>query len=300
MNFHAGELEVQQRADVRAIADDVGDSIADFVPDRTRDFLERRRFAVLGTVDPHNRAWASVVTGEPGIIKVPDPHTLRLDSLPPAGDPLLENLAGDSHAALLAIDFLNPRRVRINGRGIINDGGIYIRTEQVYGNCPRYIQERILVGSRQTDPAYSDALSCSSALSATQREQITQADTFFIATDHPDCGTDLSHKGGSRSFVRVIDARHLSFPDYNGNSMFNTLGNITVNPHAGLLFIDFDTGRTLQLTGLASVDWSPEHARVFAGAERVVDFEIEEIIDNGAGFPLLSRFRQFSRFNPKP
>jgi hypothetical protein len=88
-------------------------------------------------------------------------------------------------------------------------------------------------------------------------------------------------------------------PDYNGNSMFNTLGNLTDNPHAGLLFIDFDTGRTLQLTGRASVDWNPERVRTFLGAERVIDFALEQIIDTPAGFPLVAKFRQFSRNNPK-
>jgi hypothetical protein len=80
--------------------------------------------------------------------------------------------------------------------------------------------------------------------------------------------------------------------------MFNTLGNITVNPNAGLLFIDFNGGRTLQVTGAAAIDWNSERAHGFAGAERVVDFEIDEVIDNSFGFPLMSKFRQFSRFNP--
>jgi uncharacterized protein len=299
MVFHDGELEVQQRAGVRETADEVGSSIADFVPDRAREFLELRRFAVLGTVDSHGCVWASMVTGDPGFISVIDPQTIRLASLPPAGDPLLENLARDSHAALLAVDFLNPRRWRINGRGVIEGGVICIKTVQVYGNCRRYIQERILVGTRQTGAANGGALSRSSALSAAQRDQIGQADTFFIATDHPDNGADVSHKGGDPGFVRLLNARHISYPDYNGNSMFNTLGNITINPHAGLLFIDFNTGRTLQLTGRASVDWSPENARAFAGAERIVNFEIDGVIENDAGFPLIAKFRQFSRFNPK-
>jgi predicted pyridoxine 5'-phosphate oxidase superfamily flavin-nucleotide-binding protein len=97
----------------------------------------------------------------------------------------------------------------------------------------------------------------------------------------------------------VVDEKHIVFPDYNGNSMFNTLGNLTVNPHAGLLFIDFDTGRTLQLTGPASTDWNAARIGKFAGAERVVDFELEQSIDNPAGFPLTAKFRQFSRSNPK-
>jgi predicted pyridoxine 5'-phosphate oxidase superfamily flavin-nucleotide-binding protein len=97
MRFHPGELEVQERVGVREEAAEVVGGIADFVPAGARDFLATRRMAVLGTVDAREgRAWASVVTGEPGFISVPDPHTIRVGSLPPAGDPLLENLDGTS------------------------------------------------------------------------------------------------------------------------------------------------------------------------------------------------------------
>jgi uncharacterized protein len=189
--------------------------------------------------------------------------------------------------------------VRVNGRGIIKDGAIYITTAEVYGNCRRYLQERIFVGSRDVPGADRAPARTSTELSATQQQQISHADTFFIATDNPERGADVSHKGGNPGFVQVIDERRIAFPDYNGNSMFNTLGNLTINPHAGLLFIDFDSGRTLQLTGVASIDWSPARVYTFAGAERVVDFELEQIIDTAAGFPLLAKFRQFSRNNPK-
>ena len=299
MGFHSGELEVQRQAGVRARADEVGESIADFVSDGVANFLEHRRMVMLGTVDCRRHAWASLITGEPGFISITDPRIVRVGALPPAGDPLLENLAKESHTALLAIDFLGARRVRINGRGIIKDGAIEITTEQVYGNCRRYIQERmILAGSEQTRGTQEATIVRSSALSLAQRQQISEADTFFIATDHPENGADVSHKGGNAGFVRIIDARHLAFPDYNGNSMFNTLGNITVNQKAGLLFIDFNGGRTLQITGAAAIDWNSERARGLAGAERVVDFEIDEVIDNSFGFPLIAKFRQFSRFNP--
>ena len=162
----------------------------------------------------------------------------------------------------------------------------------------RYLQERIFVGNREIQAADKKGR-VATTLSASQQQQISHADTFFIATDNPERGADVSHKGGNPGFVHVIDERRIAFPDYNGNSMFNTLGNVTVNPHAGLLFIDFDSGRTLQLTGRASIDWNPERVRTFPGAERVIGFALEQIIDNPAGFALIAKFRQFSRNNPK-
>ncbi|MFZ0679196.1 pyridoxamine 5'-phosphate oxidase family protein [Candidatus Binatus sp.] len=298
MRFHSGEIAVQERAGVRDIAEDVGEGIADHLPPGATDFLERRQMAVLGTVDSRGNVWASVVTGDPGFIETIDDRALKIAARISTSDPLVRNLQTDGHVALFAPDFVSSRRVRVNGRGAIRNGAIFITTEEVYGNCRRYLQERIFVGSRQT-PAGDQKASVSTELSTSHQELISRADTFFIATDNPERGADVSHKGGNPGFVRIIDARRIAFPDYNGNSMFNTLGNVTVNPHAGLLFIDFDSGRTLQLTGRASIDWNPERVRTFPGAERVIDFELAQIIDTSAGFPLVAKFRQYSRNNPK-
>ena len=298
MRFHSGEIAVQERAGVRDVANDVGESIADRLPPGAIEFLERRQMLVLGTVDSQGNVWASVVTGDPGFIETVDDRTLKIATHMTPGDPIVRNLATEGHVALFAPDFVSSRRVRVNGRGIIRNGAIFITTDEVYGNCRRYLQERIFVGNRPVLAANPPA-SVSTALSASEQQQISRADTFFIATDNPDHGADVSHKGGNPGFVRVLDEWRIAFPDYNGNSMFNTLGNVTVNPHAGLLFIDFDSGRTLQLTGRASIDWSPDRVRTFPGAERVIDFQLAQIIDTPVGFPLLAKFRQYSRNNPK-
>jgi predicted pyridoxine 5'-phosphate oxidase superfamily flavin-nucleotide-binding protein len=298
MKFHGGEIAVQERAGVRDIAEDVGEGIVDHLPPGASGFLELRQMAVLGTVDSDGRVWASVVTGQPGFLETVDDRTLKIAARISSSDPLFRNLTKESHVALFAPDFVATRRVRVNGRGVIKGGAIYIRTEEVYGNCRRYLQERLFIGERKSS-ATDQPAETANALSATQQQLISRADTFFIATDNPEHGADVSHKGGNPGFVRVVDEKHIAFPDYNGNSMFNTLGNLTVNPHAGLLFIDFDSGRTLQLTGRASTDWNAARIGKFAGAERVVDFELEQIIDNPAGFPLTAKFRQFSRSNPK-
>lgn len=299
MRFHSGEIAVQQQAGVRDIAEDVGEGIIDHLPPGAADFLAHRQMAVLGTVDSSRRVWASVVTGDPGFLEVVDERTLKITAPKSSSDPLFRNLAIEGHLALFAPDFVKTQRVRVNGRGIIKDGAIYLNPQQVYGNCKRYLQERLFTGRREAPGKDSARARLSSEMSAPQQAQISRADTFFIATDHPDHGADVSHKGGNPGFVNVIDARHIAFPDYNGNSMFNTLGNLSVNPHAGLLFIDFDSGRTLQLTGLATIDWTPERVHQFAGAERVVDFALDQIVDTPMGFPLIAKFRQFSRSNPK-
>jgi uncharacterized protein len=298
MKYHSGEIVVQTRAGVTEDAAEVGEGIIDRVPEAARDFLAQRRMVVIATIDAHNRVWASVVTGEPGFISLLDDRNVQIGALPPGGDPLLENLRAEGQVGLFIPDLLAPRRIRVNGRGQIKDGQIHVHAEQVYGNCRRYIQERLLVGARTSSAAVRVEARHLTELSPQDRDQILRADTFFIATAHPDAGADASHKGGNPGFVKVLDGRRIAFPDYNGNHMFNTLGNLAINPNAGLLFIDFDGGRTLQLTGRASIDWTPQRASDFPGAERIVDFEIAEIVTNENGFPLTTKFRQYSRFNP--
>jgi hypothetical protein len=81
--------------------------------------------------------------------------------------------------------------------------------------------------------------------------------------------------------------------------MFNTLGNITANPNAGLLFIDFENGSTLQVTGQARIIWDQDRIGEFAGAERLVEFEIEQVIEIANAVPLRWKFLGYSPFNPR-
>ena len=86
------------------------------------------------------------------------------------------------------------------------------------------------------------------------RALIRAADTFLLGTTHPERGNDASHQGGTPGFVRVGDGQ-LWWSDYPGNNMFNSFGNLAVDPAAALLFADFGTGQTLHLSGTASVEW---------------------------------------------
>lgn len=97
----------------------------------------------------------------------------------------------------------------------------------------------------------------------------------------------------------MVDERLLLFPDYVGNMMFQTLGNLATNPRAALLFLDFATGDTIHLTGRAQVLWEgPEVAR-FAGAQRAVAFTIEEGVEISGGAIPWGALVEYSPFNPR-
>jgi hypothetical protein len=139
---------------------------------------------------------------------------------------------------------------------------------------------------------------CRRSLTEKQRRWIREADTFFVASSHSDGGVDASHRGGNPGFVQVVNESRLVWPDYSGNMMFQTLGNIAVNPRTGLLFIDFKKGDTLQLTGQASINWEVNRAINFPGAERLVEFDIEEAVEITNTIPFRWQFIESSPFNP--
>lgn len=154
--------------------------------------------------------------------------------------------------------------------------------DQAYGNCPKYIQTRALTPASSSDAVPTAQTETFSSLTDTAREIIRQADTFFVAShnneddQHDVGGVDVNHRGGRAGFVR-IDGDSLIIPDYMGNFAFNTLGNFVLNPVAGLLFIDFETGDVLQLTGRTEILWEgdPELDGI-QGAQRGWKFHLTE------------------------
>ena len=276
MGFHEGELAIQERAGVRAQAARLGNAML-AVPDLNggmSDFLADREFAVLTARDGEGRLWTSPIFSSPGFLEAHD-RVLQIHAAPGVGDPL-HGIAVGEPVGVLAIEFATRRRVRVNGTVTdAGDDGLVVTVDQAFGNCPKYIQVRHLehVDERVPSDAHRSA-----SLSAEDAALIARADTFFLGTTHPARGADASHRGGSPGFVRVEGDR-LWWPDYPGNNMFNSLGNVAVNPSAALLFVDFDTGASLHVSGTADVEWSAPGSRGDDGATgRRVRFAVESVV----------------------
>ena len=184
----------------------------------------------------------------------------------------------------------------MNGKAERRPDGIYVYVEQVYGNCLKYIQMREPEATGSSTSVEPGTARRADTLTDGQRRLISSSDTFFVASASPDGGADASHCGGLPGFVQFLDEETLAFPDYSGNNMFDTLGNIVANPKVGLLFVDFERGDTLQLSGEARVLWDPARAAEFAGARRVVEFRVGEVVESAV--PLRWRFAAYSPFNP--
>lgn len=293
--FHAGEVALQQRAGVAQRMAEVGPRvIRSFMPDQHRDFFAQLPFVVLGSVDGQGQPWASVLAAPPGFIRSPDASRLRVQALPAVSDPLARNLSEDAPIGMLGIEPHTRRRNRVNGRVTALDGsGFGLAVEQSFGNCPKYIQAR--------EPVFGEPFNAAPAILGTQLDAaalrlVQGADTFFIASAHPgagqagDHGVDVSHRGGKPGFVRVdADAagpQWLTVPDLVGNYFFNTLGNLLLQPQAGLLFIDFENGDLLHLAVRAEIVWDgPELAR-YPGAQRLIRMEVQQVLRRPAALAL--------------
>ncbi len=270
---HEGELEVQRRAGVPQRSRRHPDVMAPAV----QRFLAAQRIAVLATLDADGRVWASMRTGAPGFLRARENSVLEIGGTGHPDDPLHVNLRSPSAAGLLAIDLGARQRVRVNGTAHLEpDGAIVLATQQVYGNCPQYIHPRDVAGTRAVGrmPAL-----IAERLDERHASRLARADTVFLATALPDVGADASHRGGPRGFLHVVDDGTLVFPDYPGNNYFNSLGNITAYPRAGLLVPDFSSGDALQVAGRARILWESPMLSRFPGARRLVEVSIDRVVD---------------------
>lgn len=296
--WHAGERQLQEKVGVGERMEVLGQKvIRDYMPDQHREFYHQLPFMIAGTVDGSGQPWATLIEGEEGFVTSPDPRRLSFDLAAMALDPLdpaSSGLDAGDAIGLLGIELHTRRRNRINGQ--IRQASaqrLEIAVEHSYGNCPQYIQLR----QYRRLPERGGERVDSTELDARPRALIEGADTFFVASyvEHDDGrrSVDVSHRGGRAGFVRV-EGNRLTIPDYAGNLFFNTLGNLSVNPRAGLLFIDFATGDVLQLGGRAEIILDSPLIKAFEGAERLWTFDVEQVVLRPAAISLRWAFEEYA------
>ncbi len=298
--FHEGEREVQRRAGVADVALRVGRGAMQTGIDlETAVFLSQRLFLVTAAQAPDGNVWASLLVSPPGFARTLDANHLRLLAAPAPGDPLEAALAaGPVRLGLLALEPATRTRVRCNGTATSSESGILVTIEQVFGNCTKYIGVRVpvaLISEGHADPTRTTG----TRLSPHQRELLRSSDTVFVASAHPERGADASHRGGRPGFLWVDGTgQRVLLPDYTGNRMFQTLGNLSVDPRIGMLMIDWDTGLTLQLTGTAEILWSGPEVDARPKVDRVLAIEVHSVAEQARALPVRYELRQAHHLNP--
>jgi uncharacterized protein len=282
--FHEGERRVQERVGVRERVERLGrNMVRDFMPAEHRDFFEDLPFLIVGSADPAGPVWASLLVGEPGFVRAPTPRRLQVQAPPLPGDPLASSLRVGAPLGLLGIELATRQRSRANGRiARVAPGAFELDIDQSFGNCKQYIQPR--AGTFAPPDARALPTLERAELSQPALQILARTETSFIATSSRDAalggaeGVDVSHRGGRPGFIHteLLDgATRLTVPDYYGNFMFNSFGNLEVNPHAGFLALDFETGALLSLTGTARVIWDDPRVAAFADAERLLELRVQ-------------------------
>jgi predicted pyridoxine 5'-phosphate oxidase superfamily flavin-nucleotide-binding protein len=283
--FHAGEVAVHDRVGIGAAIEARvrRAGIRNYLPEQHRRLFSELPFLLIGSTDPDGQPWATLRIGKPGFISTLDAHTLHI-----AGVPLPDNPLGSLHAGAfigaLGIQLTTRRRNRVNGViAAADDSGLTVAVSQSFGNCKKYIQCRTPELIEGDCNVATSAVLDADRLNDADRSLISQSDTLFIASANLDAdagvarGADVSHKGGRPGFVRIDDARTLTVPDFIGNSYFNTIGNLTCDPRAGLLFIDFESGDLLYLAARTAIIWDDPDIGSFTGAQRLLRFHLQAV-----------------------
>ena len=254
--YHEGELEIQKLVGEDELAKRNGQVIKNEILAGALKFIDKQPMIVLGSVaSTGEEHWASVVTGSPGFVATIDQKSieLNLDSvLKVKSDPLWSNIKVGGRLGILFIELETRRRLKVNGVVDKHDQEkVVINVEESFPLCPKYIQRRKVDLVLDESLSKEADVSKGDELGEQEKSIFAQCDTAFLVTSHNERGLDVSHRGGKPGFLKVVSNSQIRCPDYKGNSMFNSFGNLVKNPKAGLIAVDFKNSCAVQLTGEA-------------------------------------------------
>ncbi|CAN9230477.1 unnamed protein product [Alternaria alternata] len=287
--------------------------------------FQRAPLLALGTLDAQSRPWATLWGGEPGFSEqlgggfigtrtlvdgTNDPVVQALMSGNQKGE-MTQAKDGGKLVAGLAIDLMTRKRVKTAGRmiaGAIRDIDVEIegeadrkqeqiqlvtKIEQSLGNRPKYLNQY------EIRPALVNArlVSQSSSLSKEGEELVARSDMFFLSTTTED-DMDVNHRGGPAGFVRMINSSTLVYPEYSGNRLYQSLGNLMLNPKIGIVFPDYGTGDVLYLTGTTEILAGADAAVLLPGSNLAVKITISECRFVANGLPFRGSKKTPSPYNP--
>ncbi len=169
-----------------------------------------------------------------------------------------------------------------------------------YHEGSRSLQDRF--DTRQLADRLEERFLSRATIDAEDRAFIERMDMFFLATADADGRPQCSYKGGDPGFVRVLDERTVAFPNYDGNGMYLSIGNVLANPHVGMLFVDFTSDRPsrLRLNGDASIDEHDALIDEYAGAQFIVRVRATQVFPNCPRYIHRMALVERSRFVPRP
>ncbi|KAJ5819747.1 oxidoreductase [Penicillium riverlandense] len=317
MPWHSGERKMH---DLMKVSDQVNPT-SELLPPGTGHFVYQAPLVAIGVVDHWGKPWTTVLGGEPGFARPVGDSMIMMDTpAPNMDDPILQFLLGSTPVnqtaqfhgekpiiAGLAIDLESRMRVKLHGRfraGQVYYEGQTRRAQLVFEidaslpNCPKYLNEKFIIPNLSDPKTLPD----SPKLSPQAVDLLKKADLFFISSSNAGVDMDTNHRGGPPGFVRVVSNNPsgavLIYPEYSGNRLYQTLGNIQTTPFAGLTVPDFDTGDVLYLTGEAQVLSGERAADILPRSKIAVKITVLSSRFVLQGLPFLGKPGSFSPYNP--
>jgi hypothetical protein len=235
LQYHHGQIEVQQEANSRDLADHMAHWVGP-----AGEFAELADLLVFARPAGDGRLEFTAVSGPPPLARVAGESALRLEASGPGLQP--------GRVGGLAINLGERRRVRLNGELFSRAGGAVLEIEEAFTLCRKYLApsvsaaETTVTGPRSRTGVRIDDSWLASVVSRTE--------TSFLASVSPDGAPDVAHRGGPAGFLELDPAaRRLSWPEYLGDGVFKSAGNVRATPAVTLLVLDLETGDAAELAG---------------------------------------------------
>ena len=284
--FHEGEQRIQAGLGVREeIEPWARQVIRGWLPDEHRDFYAQLPFVVVAARDDLGQPWVTLLAGEPGFARSDDPAELGIASAPAAGDPLHGALRPGADVGVLGIEPHTRRRNRVNGRVLApSDRGFTLGVDQSFGNCPKFITERV-ARPVAPSPRASQARRTKRARRKRPSAGSRPPTPSFIASGLSWRGRERGLRDGRLPPRRARRLRsrarrpHARLRGLRGATTTTTRSATSAwTPRAGLLFVDFAKGGLLHLRGTTRIVWE--------GERRLVRFAIDEVVERPHALPL--------------
>lgn len=285
-----------------------------------------RRVAVsplvaIGALDDQGRPWTTIWGGERGFIRPVAQGILGLQSIvDKANDPVLKSLLDGvpdgevlqtdegKPISALSIDLESRDRVKLAGKMVVGTVGgrpgkdtvgevqMALHIQESLGNCPKYLNKKAIRAHIPSPELVSSTL----PLSDEALSLISQADMFFLTSTN-NRTMDTNHRGGAPGFLRVLtnspsDGVTLIYPEYSGNRLYQTLGNLHLNPLIGLAVPDYTTSSVLYLTGSAAILVNPTH--LLAHAKLAIKITVSSAVLVRDSLPFRGEPGELSPYNP--
>ncbi|KAE8453271.1 hypothetical protein EG329_011338 [Mollisiaceae sp. DMI_Dod_QoI] len=284
--------------------------------------LVRSPLIALGTLDSEGRPWTTLWGGEAGFSQPVAQSIIGMKTTVNRElDPVLKMLLGDiadgevyqekgvgKMVGALAIDLETRRRVKLYGRMVagalaateegLGQVQLVVKIEQSLGNCPKYLNKKHIVAHLPNPKLVASDL----PLPRSAIDLIEKADLFFISSSNHESDMDTNHRGGPPGFVRILsnneDGLTLVYPEYSGNRLYQTLGNLKTTARAGLVFPDFDTSDVLYITGKTEILAGKAATDLIAHTNLAVKIKVEAARFVSDALAFRGQEGEFSPYNP--